>query len=107
MNVAFVQNAEHDVDDDDCRQNQIGLRTERGLKFSGRPGKTGGNGVGQTDFGFRRFDCFHGLPERLSRGQIKRNSDRRERDSDEGRREGRWWSAWWRKPRVGLADRRW
>ena len=56
MDVALIQNAEHNVDRDQGGEDEQGLVRERGLKGLGRAGEVGVDRRGDSYLALRRLD---------------------------------------------------
>src|SRR2546429_684662 len=78
VDVALVEDAEHDVDGDERGQGEDGLIGQRGLKRLGRALEARPNGGRQADVTFGTLDGGHRVAERDARGQIERERHRRE-----------------------------
>ena len=78
MNVALVQDTEHDVHSDERRQNQIGLIGQGTLKDRRRALEAGMHAGRHPHLGLRSVDQFRGLAQGRSGGEIERNSRNRE-----------------------------
>ena len=78
MDVAFVEDAEHEVDRGQRRGNQEGLAAERiliGLRGAGEHGLDGGR---QADLAGGVLDGVDGIAQRDAGLQVERDGDRRE-----------------------------
>ena len=78
MDVAFVQDAEHEVDGRQGRDNQVGFAAERiliGLRGAGEHGLDGGR---QADAAGGIADGFDGIAQRDAGQQVEGYGDRRE-----------------------------
>ena len=67
MDVALVEHAQDDVDDDDGRQDQERLALERGLEFRRAAGEGRHHRIRQADFLLRGLDGFDRLAQRAAR----------------------------------------
>src|SRR6266481_4047280 len=77
MNVAFVENAEYDVYDDNGGENEKRFACERGTKFRRRARERSCNRVRQTDFALRFLNRRNRVTERAAAAQIERDRCRR------------------------------
>ena len=75
MDVALVQDAEHDVDRQECGQDQEWLSSERGLERLGRPLQAASNIRRQADLPHGCFHRLHRFAERDAGRQIERHRD--------------------------------
>ena len=73
MNQAFVKNPEHNIDRQQCRQNQHRLVIQRILKYFGSALKTAMNTAGNAYLHHHLINRQQRIAERLARRQIKRN----------------------------------
>src|SRR5689334_20955312 len=73
MHIAFVKNAENDVDHDDRRQNQQRLARQGRAEFRRSTGEVCRDGVRQPDLLLRFFDCGNCVTECTTTPQIERN----------------------------------
>ena len=67
MDVAFIEHAQDDVDDDDGGQDQERLALERGLELRRAAGEGRHDGIRQADFLLARLDGFDRLAQRAAR----------------------------------------
>ncbi len=77
MNVALVEDAEHDVDGDDRGQDEHGLVRERGLEGARRALKTSLNAERHADFLARSLDGASGVSQGRAGREVERERDRR------------------------------
>ena len=78
VDVAFVEDAEHEIDRRQSRGNQVGLAAERiliGLRGAGEHGLDGGR---KADLAGRLSDGLDGIAQRDAGLQVERDGDRRE-----------------------------
>ncbi len=78
VDVALVEHAEHDVDDEDRGSDQERGRGQRRLESLGGAAERASDGRRQAQFAFQRLDAIHRLSDRYSRRQIERQRYRRE-----------------------------
>ena len=78
MDVALVEDTQHDVDGHQGRKNQIGLARQRILKGGRSSLKAGVDAGRQIDIVLGLIDGLRGLPEGNARGQVERNGHNRE-----------------------------
>ena len=64
VNVALIEHSQHDVDRDECRQNQQRFVAQRGLECLGRALERGIDAQRQAEFFLGLFDRLHGLAQR-------------------------------------------
>src|SRR5581483_1765579 len=75
MNVAFVQNAQHNIDGDDGSENQPRLGGKRIAKRSRGPLETGVDALRQADFAFHFVNGLGCVPQRFTGSKIEGESD--------------------------------
>ena len=78
MDVVLVENSQHNVDGNQRRQDQVGLRSEGRLKHLRRALKTRMNRRRHDHRAYHVLDRGYGLSERDIRGKIKGKGYRRE-----------------------------
>ena len=77
MNVAFIQDAQHNIDRHQRRRDQQGLTREGVLKRLGDPLKAAADGGGQAHLARGLLDRRDGVAQRRARREIERDGDRR------------------------------
>src|SRR5262249_16181334 len=73
MNVTFVENSQHDVDDNDRRQDQQWLTCQRRTEFGTRAGKLSCDRVRQTNLTFCFLNRRERMTQRTAAAQIERD----------------------------------
>ena len=106
MNVAFVEDAQNNIYDNDGGQDEERLGVEGGAKFGRAAGETGGDGVGQADFLFRGGDGLDRGVQGTVRAQVEGEGDGRELALVQDDQRGWSWSGPRRK-RPGEPSGRW
>ena len=75
VDVALVQDAEHDVDGDDRREDQRALVGQRCLEGACRSLEFGADGLGQTNLASGRLDRAHRFAKRRAGSEVERQGD--------------------------------
>ena len=89
VDVALIEHAQDDVDDDDGGQDQERLALERGLELRRAAGEGRHDGIGQADFLLRGLDRLDRRAQRTARPQVEGERHRRELALvDDGQRGG-------------------
>ena len=78
MDIALIEHSKDDVDDDQCRDDQIRLALQRRLERLRRALKAAGHGARQVNVRGRLLDRGDRIAESRSRGQVERQRDGRE-----------------------------
>ena len=90
MDIALVQNSEHDIDRNECGENQPRLVLQRSLEGLGRALKTSPDAGRQVDLLRGLLDRRHRVAERVARREIERESDGRELSLTADAQAGSW-----------------
>src|SRR5215813_2112349 len=75
MDVALVEDAQHDVDRDQGGQDEQGLVGQRGLEGLGGALEAGADRGGQAQVVLGRFDGLYGLAQGGAGGEVKGEGD--------------------------------
>ena len=78
VNITLVQHAQHNVDDHECREDEVRLAFQRGAELRRAAAESGHHRVGQTDVRLRLLDRGNGLAQEAAGFEVEGQRHARE-----------------------------